>query len=123
MTRHQLIDFDFDKYPIELKTNSEIGSQEDIDVVFYVPTETNINDWTEVGNVWIVFSDPMTYRIYHCSELTAFNVDVPEETNKIWKIVKTSSEMRIICNGIELVKIQFEKVFVILGIICYLVGS
>ena len=111
MKHHELIDFDFDKYPIQLKTNSAIGSGEAIDVVFYVSTETDVGDWTNVGNVWIKFSDPMTYRVYHClTELTTFNVPVPVEINKIWEIVKTAADLRIICNSVEVAKIEFDQV-------------
>ena len=110
--RHQtLIDFDIDKYPLQLKTDSAIGSGDDIDVIFYESSETDVTDWTNVGNVWIVFSDPMTYKVYHCMNiLKTFNVAVPEEINKIWEIVKTASDLRIICNSIEVAKIKFDQV-------------
>ena len=111
MKYQTLIEFDFDKYPIQLKTDSGIGSGEAIDVVFYVSTETNVGNWTNVGNVWIKFSDPMTYRVLHCVDgLTTFNVPVPKEINKIWEIVKTAADLRIICNSVEVVKIEFDKV-------------
>ena len=106
-----LIVFDFDNYPIQLKTNSAIGSGDAIDVVFYVSTETDVWNWTYVGNVWIKFTDPMTYRVLHCVEgLTTFNLVVPEEINKIWEFVKTTADLRIICNSIEVLKIEFDKV-------------
>ena len=109
--KHQtLIDFEIEKYPLQLKTNSAIGSGDDIDVIFYERTETDVTDWTNVGNVWIVFSDPMTYRVYHCTELTIFNVAAPQDINKIWEIVKTTTDLRIICNSVEVAKIEFDQV-------------
>ena len=111
MKYQTLIDFDIDKYPLQLKTDSAIGSGDAIDVIFYVSTETNVGDWTNVGNVWIKFTDPMTYRVLHClTELTTFNVAVPEDVNKIWEIVKTTADLRIICNSVEVANIEFDQV-------------
>ena len=112
MRHHQFIDFDFDKYPIQLKTNSEIGSGETIDVCFYTSNETDINKWNVVGNVWIVFSDPMTYRVYHYTdELTTFgNISIPGARIKKWQIKKTAWKLQILCNDVKVIQIVFDKV-------------
>ena len=111
MKYHTLIDFDFDQYPIQLKTDSGIGSQEAIDICFYTSEETDVGNYGNVGDVWIKFSDPMRYRVFNCvNEFTTFNVAVPEEINKIWEIVKTTADLRIICNSVEVAKIEFDQV-------------
>ena len=111
MKHHTFIDFDFDKYPIQLKTDSEIGSGEAIDIVFYTSTETSVKNWENVGYIWIIFRDPMEYNVYPCTNgWDTFDVAIPEETNKIWEIVKTTSDLRIICNNVEVAKIEFDQV-------------
>ena len=111
MNHHQFVEFDFDKYPIQLKTDSEIGSGDSIDMCLYTSEETNVKNCKNVGFIWIKFSDPMKYKVYECvSEWKTFNVAVPEGNDKIWEIVKTTSELRIYCNSIEVVKIEFEQV-------------
>ena len=67
MKHHTFIDFDFEKYPIQLKTDSEIGSGEAIDICFYTSEETSVQNWKNVGFVWIVFSDTMKYKVYPCT--------------------------------------------------------
>ena len=113
MVKHQqFIDFDLDRYPIQLRTDSEIGSGEAIDICFYTSTETDIFKWGDVGNIWIVFSDPMTYRVYHYTdEFTTFgNVSIPGARIRKWQIKKTAWKLQILCNDVKVIQIVFDTV-------------
>jgi hypothetical protein len=99
------IDFDLEKYPLEIKTDGALGSNEHMDVDFY-DSSGNM-----VGSVWIIFYSTPTYCIYGCtpsSPYTAFPFSLPSATNKVWKITLTrisGIRLKIHCNGVEMVNI------------------
>ena len=102
---HELIEHDLDTYPLEIKTDSEIGSGHVINICFYVSSETDVENWRNVGHIKIVFNNPMKHLISPCrNTLTTFDLAVPEETNKIWVITKTSTRLLITCNSVEVVR-------------------
>ena len=128
MKYHELIKHDLERFPLEIKTDSEIGSGDTINICFYVSSETDLNNWSNVGHIRIEFDDPMKHKITPCREtFTTFDLAVPGETNKIWVIYKTSTRLLITCNSVEVVNIEFSKVrfeilsALLLGICLYIV--
>jgi hypothetical protein len=96
------IDFDLEKYPLEIKTDSALGSSDEMDVDFY---DSN-NDL--VGSVWIMFDSPPEFHIDGCTSYTTFPFSLPSATNKVWKITLTrisGIRLTIHCNDVEMVNI------------------
>jgi hypothetical protein len=100
-TKDKAIDFDLDATPLELKTDSTIGSGEIVNLVFYPvlggPTS---------GGLSISFSDPPQYIVVECSQAVNFPADLPTATdnNREWRVTLTrnsSVRMLIQCNGEE----------------------
>ena len=110
MKYHKMIEYDLEKFPLEIKTDSEIGSGDVINVCFYVSSETNVENWETVGHIQILFADPMKHRISSCRTYTTFDVAVPVEKIKIWVLTKTSARLLVTCNSVEVVNIEFSKV-------------
>ena len=104
-----MIDFDLDKYPIQLKTDSEIGSGDIINICFYISSETHVSNWRTVGHIVIEFSNPMRHRVYYCSD-ERIDFSVPEGQNKVWKITKTSRRLRISCDSVVVIDVEFDQV-------------
>ena len=81
------IDFDLENTPLEMKTDSETGSSEKVDINFF----NQQDDYA--GGVKISFTSPPTYFLIDCS-LYADNhfSAVPTtstDVNKVWRITLT----------------------------------
>ena len=95
-----LIDFDLENTPLEIKTNSTVGSKEKIDVELYTAQEKL------VGYAIIEFSKPAPqYYISRCRpQLTNFSTVPPSIADKIWRITLTRTvtpRIVIHCNEVE----------------------
>ena len=89
--------------PLQIRTNSVLGSNEEVRVWFY-------NTGSYVGGVYLYFSSPPKYNIRWCSTSnTEFPIDLPPETDKVWTIshARTSFEVRLIvhCNNVEVINV------------------
>ena len=89
--------------PIQIRTNSVVGSDEEVRVWFY-------GSGSYVGGVYLYFSSPPKYKLPWCSTSnTEFLIDLPPETDKIWTIIhtRTSDETGIAvhCNNVEVLNV------------------
>ena len=103
-----LIDFDLENTPLEIKTNSTIGSNEKIDVELYTAQEKL------VGYLIIGFGQPASqYHIYRCIPLGAnFSRTLPSVTDKIWRITlaRTLTPRIVIhCNEVEVLNFTLSN--------------
>ena len=104
MQRGVYINYDLENTPLQIKTDSVVGSDEEMKVYFY--TAGNY----QAGGVFLYFSSPPQYRLKDCSSSsTDFPTALPTETDKIWTLTRTrtSGTIRIIiqCNNKEVLNI------------------
>ena len=97
------INFDLENSPVQIKTDSKVGSNEQVYVKFY-----SGSSWA--GGVVLSFSSPPQYRLFYCiTSLTNFPADLPSETEKVWTITKlrVSGEIRVVvhCNDKEVLNV------------------
>ena len=92
---------DLETIPLEIKTDSTIGSGDEVFVEFYRSGGYN------VGYVVIRFSSTPQYRIGSCTySWTNFPVSLTTEVEKVWRItLNRTSGIRLLihCNNVEVV--------------------
>ena len=90
---------DLETIPLEIKTDSTIGSGDQVWVRFY----TSVGDL--IGRVRFRFSSTPQYHIAPCtSSWTNFPVSLPTEVEKVWRItLNRNSGIRFLihCNNVE----------------------
>eukprot|EP00116_Pleurobrachia_bachei_P004063 sb/3464325/ len=97
------IPWDLDGTPLQIKTESTLGSGEAIWVWMYVRSSSWIIGWVDVK-----FSSTMQYQIDNCAtSYTDLPVQPPVEVEKIWTIRKTETALIITCNNVEVLKYLF----------------
>ena len=79
-----IVHYDLESYPIQIKTDSKIGSRDYIQLDVY----SKIN---YIGFISIQFHDPMTYQVMFCFGINKFLTPPPEESETIWTITKNST--------------------------------
>ena len=94
------IDFDLENYPLQIKTDSEVGSDEEIRVMFYDDGENLI------GGIYLYLMSTPQYFIGYCSSSHVdIPNDLPSETEKVWTITfkRTSDIVTLLvhCNEVE----------------------
>ena len=96
------IDFSLEQYSLDIKTDSTLGSNDRVYVVFY----TSQGDYA--GGLCLWFSSPQ-YFIARCSwDYIDFPTDLPTATEKVWRVTLTkTSGIRLVvhCNGVEVLNI------------------
>ena len=103
------IDHDLENSPLQIKTNSEVGSNEEVLVKFYTIEENR------AGEVALYFSSPPKYNLNYCSldSATSFPTVLPSETDKVWTITLTrsSGKKRVVihCNDKEVLNVVFSN--------------
>ena len=95
---------DLETIPLEIKTDSTIGSGDHVFVIF----TTSGREF--VGIVWIHFFSTPRYYIDKCmsDSFTNFTVSLPTEVEKVWRItLNRNSGIRLLihCNNVEVVNI------------------
>ena len=90
------IPWDLEGTPLQIKTDSALGSGERI----WMPTYGD----NFVSGISITFSAQVEYSIYNC-ESDSFMP--PVVVDKIWTITKTETALIITCNGVEVVNDLF----------------
>ena len=101
---------DLEITPLEIKTNSTVGSNERLFVLFR-------DAWTErAGGIDIRFDSKLQYRIHHCNKfsphLTDFPTTLPSITDKVWRVTldKTSGiRLKVHCNNEEVINILLTE--------------
>ena len=96
------IPWDLEAIPLQIKTDSALGSDERIWVWMYN------EDGSFIGTVIVKFSSTMQYWIGSCtSTYTDLRVQPPVEVDKIWTITKTETAVIITCNNVEVLNYLF----------------
>ena len=97
------IDLDLENYPLQIKTDSEVGSDEEIRVMFHDSQEDLI------GGIFLYFTSPPQYFISYCSSTHVDIPNLPSETEKVWTITftRTSDVVTLVvhCNEVEVVNV------------------
>ena len=91
------IDWDLENLPVEIKTDSTMGSNDY--VLLYFCHEL---DYCLAG-FFIKFSSTPQYKFEYCSFWNDFPTALPSATEKIWRITLDKSEgirVKIHCNGV-----------------------
>eukprot|EP00116_Pleurobrachia_bachei_P008664 sb/3468926/ len=97
-----LIPWDLEGTPLQIKTNSTLGSDERIWVLMYD------KDSSSIGGVAVQFSSPIKYGINYCiTNQPDLPVQPPVEVEKIWTITKTKTALIVTCNNVEVVNYLF----------------
>ncbi|KAL5255425.1 hypothetical protein ACHWQZ_G010852 [Mnemiopsis leidyi] len=101
------INYDLENSPLQIKTDSVVGSGEFVKLWSYTQ-----NDYT--GGVYLYFSSPPQYYLDFCSTSnTNFPTVLPTETNKVWTITlsRVSGEIRVVitCNTVEVLNVVLSS--------------
>ncbi|KAL5249048.1 hypothetical protein ACHWQZ_G018026, partial [Mnemiopsis leidyi] len=94
------IPLDLENTPLEIKTNSALGSEDVVDVSFYT------SQGKYAGAVRISFSSTPRYWLSTCSSRNRFPSNLPTQDERTWRITldKTAGiRVKIHCNGVEVV--------------------
>ena len=98
------VNFDLENSPLQMKTDSAVGSNEKVFVTFYSGSSS-------AGGVVLSFSSSPQYQLIECnSSPLNFPTDLPSETDKVWTITKdsrVSDEIRVVinCNDKEVLNV------------------
>ena len=96
------INYDLENNPLQIKTNSEVGSNEEAKIKFFSAQEEY------AGGISLIYKSPPLYNIWHCSPSIEFLTELPSDTDKIWTIsLKRSTSLIIVihCNDVEVLNI------------------
>ena len=94
-------DYDLDNSPLQIRTNSVIGGNDEIRISLY----SAIGHFA--GGADLFFTSPPQYWLSHCTSISKsdFLTDLPPETDKIWRInlTRNSGVPRLVvhCNNKE----------------------
>lgn len=102
--RGSMFDYDLENTPLQIKTNSTVGSNDLVRVWFYHA------EGEPAGRVDLYFRSPPRYWLEYCSsgELGFLSASLPSETDKILTLVldRTSdARLLIFCNDVEVLNV------------------
>ena len=100
-------DYDLENSLLQIRTDSEIGSNDQIRTSQYSATGEY------AGGADIFFTSPPQYWLAFCSTSnTNFPTDIPSETDKIWtfSLVRTSGvpRLKVQCNNKEVLNLEIS---------------
>ncbi|KAL5255462.1 hypothetical protein ACHWQZ_G010885 [Mnemiopsis leidyi] len=102
------INYDLENSPLQIKTDSVVGSDEQVRVWF-----STAQDDPAGGVVLDFFTSPPQYWLRYCTSWTYFPTDLPTETNKVWTITlsRVSGEIRVVitCNTVEVLNVVLSS--------------
>ena len=96
---------DLENNPLQIKTNSDIGSNEEVKIRFLSAQE----EWA--GGISLIHTSPQQYNIWHCSYNTIFPTELPSDTERIWTLSltrTTSVKIVIHCNDVEVLNFELS---------------
>ena len=98
---------DLESSPLEIKTDSPLGSDEKVEVNFYT------SEGGYAGGVVLHFTSTPQYEMYKCTDSgTDFPIAVPTKTDdRVWRITLTrTSGIRLVihCNEEEVVNVTLS---------------
>jgi len=95
--------WDLESTPIQITTNSEDGSGDQIWMVTY-------NNDHFLSHLYVTFAEhAVQYWIMSCNYFTDFPIQPTGSVNKIWTIAKTEESLIIYCDGVELLNYVFSE--------------
>ena len=101
-----LINYDLENSPLQIRTDSEVGSGERVSVSFH--TEQG----ALAGGVSLDFK-ASKYQLADCIDWTNFPTDLPSETHMIWTITLSKSSgvrsIMITCNNNEFLHVVLSE--------------
>ena len=107
VSRGKPLDYDFESYPIQLKTNSTTGSQKKLS--FSMLT----SDGQEIGgsDFAIQFGPSFVWYWKHCCNAIFLQFDgtIPAEVEKIWQFTKTATALQVKCNDVIVLDLVFTE--------------
>ena len=102
--RNNRILFDLESTPLQIQTNSTIGSDEIVRVKF------NRRDLAGPA-IQIKFQDPLIYTIGRC-EGSVKNIPFSPpsvDTHRVWTFSKQNNRVRLLCNGVQIYDFNFSE--------------
>ena len=103
--RHVKINYDLENSPLQIRTDSEVESNERLAVLLY-------NAQEEYGGaIYVHFRSPPQYLVESCNsshQTSNFHTALPTETDKIWRLTLTrTTDIRLIihCNNKEVLNV------------------
>ena len=98
---YEEINYDLENSPLQIRTDSEIGSNEAVRVSFYNAKREH------AGGVSLYFSSSPQYSLYWCTSYTDFPTALPSETDKVWTITRSSDTRSVVihCNNKEVLNV------------------
>ena len=100
------INYDLEKYPLQIRTDSVVGSDEKLKVRF------KRADGEFAGEVTINLRSPPQYAIDHCyTSWTNLPTALPTESDRTWKLTLTrTSVARLVihCNNVEVLNVEIS---------------
>ena len=98
------IEYDLEENPLQIKTDSVVGSNDKVVVKLYTSEEEYIS------YIILYFTATPVYLILYCtSSFTTFTVDLPAEQDKIWTITKTATTLKIECNDVVVLDYTYSE--------------
>jgi len=101
--RDVMIDFNLEQYSLNIKTDSTLGSDDEVVVELF----TSQGDWA--GALLLNFTSTPQYEIWPCkSGFTNFPTNLPSDNDKVWRVTLTrTSGIRLVvhCNEVEVLNI------------------
>ena len=102
VTRDVKTPYDLEAHPLQISTDSALGSDEQVMVYFYTSEEAFI---TYIG---LYFTSTPQYKIHYCSsQYTAFPTALPDEQDKVWTITEGDASFTVHCNDVEVVNFLY----------------
>ena len=103
--REVFLDYDLEGNPIQIRTASVEGSDDELQISLYDVEEEVISSITLKFH-----TSPPVFSISHCTTAwTNFQVDVPADQDKVWTITKTETALKIECNNVELLNLVYSE--------------
>ena len=95
-----MIDFNLEEYSLNITTDSTIGSDDLVGVIFYT------SQGNSAGGLYLFFYSTPQYYIWYCSynSNTNFPINLPSDKDKVWRVTLTrTSGIRLVvhCNEEE----------------------
>nr|AFK75454.1 putative secretory peptide-44 [Pleurobrachia bachei] len=95
-TRDARITWDLEGTPLQIKTNSSLGSNDVIKVGIFATDNIYLTYWA------VNFSSPMQYSIQYCTgDWIDLPVQPPVAVDKVWTFKKTDTALIVTCNDVE----------------------
>ena len=101
-TTNTLMNFDIDSTPLQILTDSLIGSGDAMRPAF-------VGEVAEAGSgLMISFTDPPAFAIGNCTNLAAFTL-LGTDKYRIWTIIKHKNTLQVLSDGVEIFNFNFTE--------------